>query len=199
MRAQTKPPFDAAIDVQTIGLAAGSGIPRLCYGGSMKHEKSAFLDELQAAFPPEAIVAAGAFEQRGGTYPDGDEYARHMDGRTWEQLDQQYFARRSDALSFLGTRHLIAVLPTYLNLLFILGPRSPVPETLLPLLTKPEATKPKLGKRFDELTDGLSAPQRTVVATALARFVAEYPAYGPPAEVALDRHWNTFLEGGCRS
>jgi hypothetical protein len=90
------------------------------------HEKSTFLDELRAAFPPEAMVAAGAFEQRGGTYLDGAEYARHMDGKTWEQVDQQYFARRSDALSFLGTHHLIAVLPAYLNLLFVLGPRSPV-------------------------------------------------------------------------
>jgi len=159
----------------------------------VKHEESPFLDELRAAFPPEAIVAAGAFEQRGGTYPDGDEYARQMDGKTWEQLDQQYLARRSDALSFLGTCHLIAILPAYLNLLFVLGPRSPVPETLLPMLTKPEATEPKLGKRFDELTDGLSASQRTVVAAALARFVAKYPAYGAPAQVALDRHWNTFL------
>jgi hypothetical protein len=42
-----------------------------------------------------------------------------------------------DALSFLSTAQLIAVLPAYLDLLIALGPRSPVPETLLPLLTRP--------------------------------------------------------------
>jgi len=158
-----------------------------------KNEETSFPDKLRAAFPAEAIVAAGAFKQRGRTYPDGDEYALKMDRKTWEQLDQQYFAQRCDALSFLGTHHLIAILPAYLNLLFVLGPRSPVPETLLPMLTRPEVMDFNLEKRFSELADGLAASQRTVVALALARFVAEYPAYSAPAQVALDRYWNTFL------
>ena len=159
----------------------------------MKDEESPFLDRLRAVFPPQAILAAGAFEQRGGTYPDGEEYAHQMEGKTWDQLDQQYFARRSDALSFLGTRHLISILPTYLSLLLVLGPRSPVPETLLPMLTRPEGGEPELKKRFDELADGLSASQRTLVASALARFVTKYPAYDTPAQLALVRYWNTFL------
>ena len=150
--------------------------------------------ELREAFPAEKLAAAGAFEQRGATYPDGAEYAQHIDGKTWDQLDE-HVARRSDALSFLGTRHLIAVLPAYLNLLFVLGPMSPVPETLLPLLAKPDDTASKHGKRFDELTSALSSRQQAVVAAALARFVAEYPAYGAPAQVALDSYWNEFSEG----
>jgi hypothetical protein len=158
-------------------------------------EKSEFLDKLRAAFPPQAIDAAETFEERGGTYPDGEAYSRLLDGKTWEQLEPQYFSRRSDALSFMGYRHLIAVLPAYLNLLFVLGPRSPVPETLLPILTRPEGADPKLEKRFDELANGLSETQRRVVAVALTRFIKEYTAYGAPAQVALDRYWNKFLKG----
>jgi len=158
----------------------------------VKSDESLFLNELRAAFSPEAIHAGGAFEDRGATYPDVEDYSRHIDGKTWEGLDQQYLARRTDALSFLGTRHLIAILPAYLNLLFVLGPKSPVPETLLPMLTKPEVGERELRKRFDELSGGLSASQRTVVATALVKFVEAFPEYGRRAKVALDRYWSTF-------
>jgi hypothetical protein len=161
----------------------------------MKDDAAVFFDELRAAFPNEKIVATGAFEQWGATYPDGVEYARHLDNKTWDQLDEQYFARRSDGLSFLGTHHLVAVLPAYLKLLFVLGPMSPVPETLLPMLVKPDDTASKLGKRFDEMTRALSLRQRAIVAAALARFLAEYPAYGAPAQLGLDRYWNAFAEG----
>jgi len=161
----------------------------------MMREASPFVSRLRAAFPPDPIDVAGAFDERGGSYPDAEPYERALDGKTWEQLDHAYVARRSDALSFLGTRHLIAVLPVYLELLFELGPRSPVPETLLPLLTRPEAGKAMQVKRFDAFTAGLSPAQRAVVADALARFVVEFPAYGPPAQLALDRHWTAFREG----
>lgn len=159
----------------------------------------AFHDELRAAFAPTPIVAAGAFDQRGGTYPDAEEYSRQIDGKTWEQLDQSYISRRSDALSFLGTDHLLAVLPAYLDLLFILGPRSPIPETLLPLLRKPEGESSKAAKRFHEISEQLSSSQLAMVAAALKRFATDYAAYAEPAQDALDRYWKTFLVEGDRS
>jgi hypothetical protein len=127
--------------------------PRM--GSKTKWMKSAIWISWQIRpFPPLSFIAAAkTFEERGGTYPDGEAYSRLLDGKTWEQLEPQYFARRSDSLSFMGSRHLIAVLPAYLNLLFVLGPRSPVPETLLPILARPEDADPNLKKRFDELTN----------------------------------------------
>jgi hypothetical protein len=152
----------------------------------MTNTEPAFQDELRRAFPPRPIDAGGAFDERGRTYPDAAKYERQMDGKTWEQLDSEYSARRSDALSFLGTPHFIEVLPAYLNLLLVLGPRSPVPETLLLILNRP--------RRVAELEAGLTPGQKRVVGLALARFVEEYPASADPAQVALDRHWNRFLE-----
>jgi len=162
----------------------------------MKHEP--LLDEIKEAFPPTPIVAAGAFEQRGIAYCDGMDYMRQMDGKTWEDLDPQFFARRSDGLSFLGTSHLVEVLPQYLLLLLVFKPTSPVPETLLPLLTKPEPTGPRAHlfdwsmKRFEELTGALSDRQRTVVAAVLRKFIALYPNYADEAQPALDRYWHAF-------
>ena len=162
----------------------------------MKHEP--LFDAIKNAFPPTPIVAAGAFEERGITYCDGPEYMRQMDGKTWEDLDPQFFARRSDGLSFLGTAHLVAVLPQYLLLLLVFEPTSPVPETLLPLLTKPEPTGPRAHlfdwskARFDSLTRTLSDLQKATVAAALRRFTALYPNYGDEAQPALDRYWSAF-------
>jgi hypothetical protein len=164
----------------------------------MKHER--LLNEIRAAFPAEAIVAAGAFEERGIAYCDGADYMDQMNGKTWEQLDPQYLARRSDALDFLGGSQLIAVLPMYLQLLLVLEPTSPVPETLLPLLTKAESTDEPVTlfewqtRRFEQLTRGLSDHQRRLVAMTLLRFIELYPTAAAPARRALERYWHTFVQ-----
>jgi len=158
-----------------------------------------FREELGRAFPATTIDAAGAFDERGGTYPDADEYESQIAGKTWLQLDQEYIARRSDALSFLSTDQLIAVLPAYLDLLLALGPLSPVPETLLPLLTRPSSDQSSAGKRFGDLSRRLTEPQRHAVTAALRRFAADHPRYAEPAQRALESFWNTIeSEGGGR-
>jgi hypothetical protein len=53
----------------------------------MNPATSTFIDTIKTAFPPEPITAAGAFDQRGVTYPDAADYMRQMDGKTWEELD----------------------------------------------------------------------------------------------------------------
>jgi hypothetical protein len=156
------------------------------------------LDELRAAFPPVPIVAAGAWKQRGRFYCDAEEYGRQMGGKTWEQLDSQFFARRSDGLSFLGTPYIIAVLPLYLHLLLVLEPTSPVRWTVLPQLTKPApADSPahlfeELTMRFDELTQTLTDHQSRVVAATLRQFITAAPNEAEPAQRALDRYWHAF-------
>ncbi len=166
----------------------------------MKH--NILYDELRAAFPPAPIVATRAFEQRGRLYCDAVEYMQQMDGKTWEQLDPQYFARRSDGLSFLGTPYIVAVLPLYLHLLLVFSPTSPVPETLLPQLTKPEPTDryvlpdlyPQLAIRFEELTQALAPAQSKVIAATIRQFITLYPNAAEPAQRALDRYWKIFLK-----
>jgi hypothetical protein len=161
-------------------------------------KQNVLLDELRAAFPPVPLVAAGAFEQRGRFYCDAAEYRRQMDGKTWEQLEPQFFARRSDGLSFLGTPYIVAVLPLYLHLLLALKPTSPGPETLLPQLTRPAPTDPparlfeELAMRFDELTQALTDHQRRVVVATLRQFIAAAPGEAAPAQRALDRYWHVF-------
>jgi len=59
---------------------------------------------------PSTIRAEGAFEQRGIAYCDADDYMLEMEGKTWEQMDPQFFARRSDGLSFLSDTHIVEVL-----------------------------------------------------------------------------------------
>lgn len=161
----------------------------------MKHNP--LLTDLRRAFPPTPIDAGGAFDQRGRLYCDVPDYTTEMDGKTWEQLDPQFFARRSDGLDFLGDVHLAAVLPFYLHLLIVFKPTSPVPETLLPLLTRPEPTdNPKLfdwrRRRFEGLTGILDESQKRMVARVLAQFVADAPNEALPARLAIDRYWSVF-------
>lgn len=165
-------------------------------------KRNILYDELRAAFPPVPIVASRAFEQRGRLYCDAAEYTQQMDGKTWEQLDPQYFARRSDGLSFLGSPYILAVLPLYLHLLLVFSPTSPVAETLLPQLTKPEPSDryvfadlyPQLAIRFEELRQALAPAQSRVIAATLRQFIASYPNAAEPAQRALDRYWRIFLE-----
>lgn len=123
---------------------------------------------------------------------------RQLEGKTWEQLDPTFFARRSDGLSFLGDPYLVEVLPLYLHLLLVFKPSSPVPESLLPVLTRPEPTdKPARlygwrKRRFEGVSALLSDAQKRVVARALQQFVRDAPYEAAPAELALERYWGAF-------
>src|ERR1700760_1305111 len=100
----------------------------------MLPEHATVLEQVRAAFPAERIHSAGAFDDWGTTYPDADPYAEQLEGKTWEELDRSYVIKRSDALGFLGTRHLVAVLPVYLSSLLEDGVWSPSADTLILLL-----------------------------------------------------------------
>lgn len=162
----------------------------------MKHNP--LLDELRQAFPPRPISAEGALDQRGRLYCDGVEYVRQLDGRTWEQLDPIFFARRSDGIDFLSDLHLAAALPLYLHLLVVFKPTSPVPETLLPMLTRPEPTDEPAKlfgwqkRRFEGVAALLTDAQKRVVARSLQQFVNDAPDEARPALRALRRYWGAF-------
>ncbi|HEX3483375.1 MAG TPA: hypothetical protein VHT91_50535 [Kofleriaceae bacterium] len=159
------------------------------------------IEQLRAAFPPEPIHAADAFSDWGVSYLDVEPYSKHIEGKTWEDLDRAYMITRSDALSFLGTKHLIAVFPVYLRSLVEDSVGSPSAETMIPLLTKPGPEKRTGIKlpRFQALVDALTPEQRTVIAKVLRAFAAkdeyegEYGSPGQAAITALERHWNTYL------
>jgi hypothetical protein len=170
------------------------------------------LNELRGAFPPVLIDATDVFTY--SCYADAVEYRAQMHGKTWEQMDPQYSARRSDALSFMSGPHIAIVLPQYLHLMMVFNPSSPVPATLLPKLTKPEpadhlateALSPselfRLRRRvFDELTQVLSERQHTVVAATLCRFREVATAANAEdwllaqTQRALDRYWGPYAVG----
>jgi hypothetical protein len=165
----------------------------------MLPEHATVLAQLRAAFPPEPIDAAGAFDDWGATYPDADPYAQHIAGKTWEEIDRSYIIMRADALGFLGTRHLVVVLPVYLRSLLEDGVWSTSADTLILLLTKPDPEK-KAGiklPRFEALVSALSSAQRAAIALVLRAFaaMAEGGSPGGRAGVALERHWNAYLPG----
>jgi hypothetical protein len=152
------------------------------------------LEQLRAAFPVEPIRSAGAFDDWGTTYPDADAYAGHLDGKTWEELDRSYVITRHDALGFLGTRHLVAVLPVYLRSLVEQGVWSPSADTLVLLLAKPDAAK-KAGiklSRFEAMVAALTPAQRAVIAAVLSTFAAtdEGGSLGEAARAAVEHAWN---------
>jgi hypothetical protein len=159
------------------------------------------IEDLRTGFPPEPIHAAGAFSDWGGTYVDDESYSKHIDGRTWEELDRAYMITRSDALSFLGTKHLISVFPVYLRSLLEDNLGSLAAETLIPLLTKPGPEKRAGIKlpRFQALVAALTPVQCTLIATVLRAFAArdvyegEVGSPGRAAIDALERHWGSYL------
>jgi hypothetical protein len=158
------------------------------------------LEQLRAAFPPVPISASSAFQERGRFYCDAVEYRAQMNGKTWEQLDPQFFARRTDGLSFLGTSYIIEVLPLYLHLMIVFKPTSPVPETLLPMLTKPlpQDWPPHLldivTRHFDELVAALSVEQNRVIAATLQRFIEQATPYARAAAQRAFEYWSQFLD-----
>lgn len=157
----------------------------------------AVLNQVRAAFPATEIPADDAFASWGRTYLDGEAYRAALTGTTWDQLDPAYLALRSDALGFLGTHALVAVLPTYLTALIEHGTTSEVPG-MLTLVLAPPALKLDGGlgkKRFGELVEALTGPQRAAVAAALLRFGERYPEtiVGDAARAAFDGHWKAYL------
>ncbi len=156
-----------------------------------------FLSELWAAFPSTPIHGAGAFTQWGTTYSDAAPFAKHIDGKTWEQLDRAYLLLNSDALAFLGTSHLVAVLPVYLRSFVEEGVWSAAAGMLPIILTRPEpGTDDGLGvARFEALVDALTGAQRIVVSSAL-RVFADQDSDGSPgraAGTAFHSHWKNYL------
>ena len=163
----------------------------------MQPSQTTLLDQLRLAFPAKPIQSAGAFHDWGATYPDGEQYAKQIEGKTWQDIDRAYLITRADALGFLGTRHLVAVLPVYLRSLIEEGVWSQAADSLVLLLTKPSADQ-KTGIKlphFEMLVDTLSPPQRAVIAEVLRAFAAtdENGSLGKRAQVAIERHWKTYL------
>jgi hypothetical protein len=166
----------------------------------MQTDHDLVLEQLRAAFPVTEIESDDAFTAWGMTYADGEEYARRLSGKHWDMLDGAYLDLRSDALGFLGTMQLVAVLPAYLRQLLTGGPFSQVPDMLLLTLTKPG---PKIGsklgkKRFDAMIDALTDPQRAAVASVLDRFIKDHPgtSHASAAQLALDMYWHEFIIAG---
>jgi hypothetical protein len=163
----------------------------------MKPERDKIIEQLHTAFPNKPINADGAFSEWGTTYPDAAPYMQQIEGKGWDQLDGAYIARRSDALGFLGTHHLVAVLPVYLRSLIDEGVWSPAAGMLTLILTKPALGKDTgLGsKRFDALVDALTATQRIAVACVLRAFSEMDPegSLGLAARDAHDGHWKVYL------
>jgi hypothetical protein len=166
----------------------------------MQPDQTKLLDQLRAAFPATPIQSRGAFLDWGATYLDAEPYMNQIDGKTWEELDRTYLVMRSDALGFLGTRHLVAVLPVYLRSLLEEGVWSPAADTLMLLLTKPGPEK-KAGiklPRFEALAGALAPAQGAAIAAVLRAFAATDPggSLGEAAHAALERHWQTYLRDG---
>jgi hypothetical protein len=164
----------------------------------LEHAKN--LEQLRAAFPATPIQSEGAFAQWGTSYPDARPYMEQLEGKRWDQLDRAYFARRSDALGFLGTHHLVAVLPVYLCALVEDGVWSPTAGMLTLILARPLPGKNTgLGAaRFEALIEALTDAQRTAVASALGAFAEtdEDGSLGQAARAALDGHWKRYLPVG---
>jgi hypothetical protein len=152
---------------------------------------------IEGAFPPEIISATKAFADWGTSYPDAPDYRAQLDGRSWHQLDPAYFVLRADALGFLGTRELIAVLPIYLRSVIDDGAGAGSAGMLTLVLAKPGSDDgPNLGrKRFGAFVDALTDAQKTVIARVLAAFAEEYADSSPGerARATLDGYWRAHL------
>jgi len=139
--------------------------------------------QIRAAFPAEPLQFEGALT--GGL--DSGAYREHVEGKTWEELDRKYVLSRSDVLSFLDTRHLVAVLPVYLRSLVEDGTQTPVPDTLLLVLDR------KNRARFAELVETLDPAQRAAVVAVLEMFATtESGQLADAARAAVER-WTAHL------
>jgi len=165
----------------------------------MEPQGTKVLAELETAFPKRRIRSERAFAEWGATYPDAEPYMQQLEGKTWDQLDPAYAVRRSDALGFLSTKHLVEVLPVYLRSLVEDGISSPAAGVLTQILTRPAPGKDTgLGTaRFKALVDALTGSQRTAIASALHLFSDMDPggSLGRAARYAFDSEWKRFLTG----
>lgn len=163
----------------------------------MQPAQDQILEQLRTAFPGEPIEPDGAFAEWGATYPDAEPYLAQLAGKRWDQLDREHLVRRSDALGFLGTRHLAAVLPVYLRALVEEGVWSPAAGMLTQILTRPAPGQDSgLGAvRFDALLAALTEPQRAAVATVLRAFGEQDAdgSLGQAAQAALEGPWKAYL------
>jgi hypothetical protein len=152
--------------------------------------KQELFEQVRAAFPQERIDGRAAFAQWGQTYLDARDYRDRIDGKTWEQLDQNYIVRRHDALGFLSTHELVQLLPVYLLSIVNDGVMSPARDSVLVELTKP--TREPASSRFDALFRALSTPQRKVIADVLYDIAEQDPDGSPgrAARVAADNAWS---------
>jgi hypothetical protein len=161
-----------------------------------------FQEQLHAGFPDEPIDASGAFADWGRTYPDATTYKEQLDGKRWSELDRAYIVQRSDALGFLGTSHLVAVLPIYLASMVEDGTSSPATGMLTLILTKPRSGEDTgLGHvRFDALVEALTGEQKRAVAQALDALARHDPegSLGRSAIGALEALWNHYLPPGLQ-
>ena len=166
----------------------------------MHLEHTEILEQLRAAFPARPIQAEDAFRDRGATYLDAQPYMKQIEVKTWEELDRAYLVLRHDALSFLDTRHIVAVLPVYLRSLVEEGARSHATYTVLNLLTRRgPKEKPGISRtRFAALVGALTPVQCAVIAVILRAFAAKYEgeSLGFAAQTALEDHWKTYLPAG---
>lgn len=152
---------------------------------------------IDATFPREPIRGADAFSEWGTTYLDAADYRAQIDGKIWDALDRQYLVRRADALGFLGTEALVAVLPVYLRSVVEDGAQTDAAGMLTIILRKPGRGKgPDLGAdRFAALVESLSEAQRVVVARVLEGFVERYAdtSVGDRGLETLDSYWKAYL------
>jgi hypothetical protein len=157
-------------------------------------KRQQLVEHVRAAFPAEPIRGRAAFAQWGGTYLDARDYARAIDGKTWEQLDLDYIVRRHDALGFLSTCELVQLLSVYLLSIANEGVMSPALDSVLVELTRP-ARDPA---RFDAFVQALSAAQRDAIANTLA-YIADEDPDGSPGRAAREARGLLFESVNSRS
>jgi hypothetical protein len=125
-------------------------------------EMDEFDARLRAAFPPVPLDFQQALT--GGT--DEGEFRKHVEGKTWTELDPTLVGRRSDVLSFLQPEYFVAVLPAFLRVLVEADPSCGAPDTLGVVLDREQEP------RFEKISRLLTETQRAIVFEALERFAA---------------------------
>jgi hypothetical protein len=145
---------------------------------------TALLPQLRAAFPPTTIAGDDMFDD-----PEDAEYRDAVDGKSWEQLDPVFAARTAWAIRSVRDRHLIAVLPLYLNLLLAFdSPR--LTEDVLERLTEPRAGS--IHEPRFAFVDLLSEPQKAAIAATLVAYLDKHPR-DAAARRALEQYWHPFV------
>lgn len=163
----------------------------------MAVDQESLLKMIDAAFPRVPIRSAEAFKDEWTSYPDGSSYMAELEGKTWDQLDRAFIVRRADALGFLDTPGLVAVLPVHLQSVVEDRAMSPAADMLMQLLTRPQrGIKPGLGApRFKALVEALTDAQQRAIASVMEDFAQCYGDDSPGlyARMALESYWKDQL------